>query len=123
MIYLFLPACRSTSISLSLSLRVSISFQLRCDKKARFTDSSSLLPAFVEQPLYGGSDWAAGYSEEESAEEIQQEVQTEVASVTEGYSTLQKGFLFAAIVGCVALYVRITKKRNLKDLGYEKTMA
>lgn len=78
---------------------------------------------FVEQPLYGSSDWAAGYSEEESAEEIQQEVQSEVTGVYEEYSTLQKGALFFVIVGCVALYVRISRKRNLKDLGYEKTMA
>lgn len=78
---------------------------------------------FVEQPLYGTSDWAAGYSEEEPAEDIQQEVQSEVAGAYEEYSTLQKGFLFFVIVGCVALYVRISRNRNARDLGYEKTLA
>lgn len=96
-------------------------------EKAHFTDSISFFHRFVEQPLYGTSDWAAGYGEEEPAEEIQQEVQSEWidadAEAEEEYSTLSKGVLFFFIVGCVALYVRITRKRNARDQGYQKTMA
>lgn len=83
---------------------------------------------FVE-PIYGSADWAAGYTEGEPAEEIQsevqQEVQGEVASAAYESSYLQKGAMFAVIIGCVALYLRISKRRNGRpeDVGYEKTLA
>lgn len=85
-------------------------------------DFLTALVPFVE-PLYGTVEWAAGFGEEEPVEEIQQEIQTELESEYEEWSYIQKGFLFAIIIGCVALYVRITRRRNARNLGYEKTMA
>lgn len=87
------------------------------------------------EPLYGTADWAAGYTEGESAEEITSEaqeeadadaaavVQGEVTSASEGWSYFQKGAIFAVIVGLVALYVRISRRRRPENQGYEKTMA
>lgn len=79
----------------------------------------------AEEPIYGDADWAAGFADDESVEEIQEEVQAEVASsgVYESWSFVQKGLLFGVIIGCVALYVRITRKRDPSSVGYEKTMA
>lgn len=78
----------------------------------------------AEEPIYGGADWAAGFADEEAVEEIQQEIQAEVASagVYESWSIAQKGLIFGVIIGCVALYLRISRK-NHANLGYEKTMA
>lgn len=88
-----------------------------------FTDLPRL-PAFAE-PIYGSADWAAGFTAGEPAEEIQQEVQDQASgSAAYGeWSYIQKGAIFAVIVGCVALYVRISKKRDPRDAGYEKTLA
>lgn len=91
---------------------------------ARLYTDLPCLPFFAE-PIYGGADWAAGFTAGEPAEEIQQEVQDQAdgtASLGE-WSYVQKGALFAVIVGCVALYVRISRKRDPRDAGYEKTMA
>lgn len=78
----------------------------------------------AEEPIYGSADWAAGFADEEPAEEIQQEVQAELASsgVYEGWSFVQKGLLFGVIIGCVALYVRMSRKKDPSSVGYEKTM-
>lgn len=85
------------------------------------------------EPIYGFADWAAGYTDGEPVEEIQSEVQGEaqgeaqgeVASAAYESSYMQKAAMFAVIIGCVALYMRISKRRNGRpeDLGYEKTMA
>jgi hypothetical protein len=82
--------------------------------------------ALLAEPIYGSADWAAGFTAEEPAEEIQQEVQEQADSSVAAHgewSYVQKGALFAAIVGCVALYLRISKKRDPRDAGYEKTLA
>ncbi|ROW08846.1 hypothetical protein VMCG_02690 [Cytospora schulzeri] len=82
-----------------------------------------------EEPIYGGAEWAAGFADEEPVEEIQQEIQQEIqaevasSGVYEGWSFIQKGLIFAVIVGCVALYLRISKKKDPSNVGYEKTMA
>lgn len=91
---------------------------------ARLFTDSPCLPDFAE-PIYGGADWAAGFTAGEPAEEIQQEVQDQAsgsAAYGEG-SYVQKGALFAVIVGCVALYVRISRKKDPRGAGYEKTLA
>lgn len=79
----------------------------------------------AEKPIYGGADWAAGFTAGEPAEEIQQEVQQQADGSAAGgeWSYVQKGALFAVIVGCVALYLRISKKKDPRGSGYEKTLA
>ncbi|KAI0024374.1 peptidyl-prolyl cis-trans isomerase B [Xylariomycetidae sp. FL0641] len=67
--------------------------------------------------LYGSADWAAGYSTEEGA------AFEEELSASAGFTALQKGFMFAVIVGAVVFYLRLSKRKSEKDLGYEKTMA
>lgn len=81
--------------------------------------------ARIAEPIYGGADWAAGFTAGEPAEEIQQEVQGQAdGSAANGdWSYVQKGALFAVIVGCVALYLRISRKRDPRGAGYEKTLA
>lgn len=79
--------------------------------------------SLVEEPIYGAADWAAGFTDGEPVEEIQGEIHGEIASAAYEWSYIQKMAMFAVIIGCVALYVRISKKRNGKGLGYEKTMA
>lgn len=80
------------------------------------------------EPIYGTADWAAGFTDGEPVEEISQEVQEEVKGEISGaydkWSYLQKGFMFAVIIGCVAVYIRMSKKRSAREsIGYEKTMA
>lgn len=77
----------------------------------------------VEEPIYGGAEFLAGFAEDEPVEEIQQEVQAEVAGAYTEWSFVQKGAMFVVIIGCVALYMRISRKKNARDIGYEKTMA
>lgn len=87
-----------------------------------FTDSRCLPP--LAEPIYGSADWAAGFTAGEPAEEIQQEVQDQAdGSAAYQWSYVQKGAIFAVIVGCVALYVRISRKKDPRDAGYEKTLA
>ncbi|KAK7735624.1 Peptidyl-prolyl cis-trans isomerase B [Cytospora paraplurivora] len=86
---------------------------------------SGELPVPEEEVIYGGSDWAAGFADDESVEEIQQEIQAEVASsgIHESWGFVQKGLMFGVIVGLVALYLRLSRKKDPANLGYEKTMA
>lgn len=82
----------------------------------------------VVEPIYGTADWAAGFADSEPPEEIQQELQGEIEGETSSayyeWSFIQKGAMFAVIIGCVALYVRITRKRSAReDVGYEKTLS
>lgn len=83
-------------------------------------------PPCVE-PIYGFADWAAGYTEGEPVEEVPAEAQetipAEVASASEGWSYVQKGALFAVIIGGVAVYIKLSRRVRPEDLGYRKTMA
>nr|XP_036582994.1 peptidyl-prolyl cis-trans isomerase b precursor [Colletotrichum truncatum]KAF6791890.1 peptidyl-prolyl cis-trans isomerase b precursor [Colletotrichum truncatum] len=64
---------------------------------------------------YGQSEFAAGYSNEDSPVDI---------SSDESWSVLQKVFLLGVVVAAIAVYMRISKARAAKnDVGYEKTMA
>ncbi|KAI1075226.1 peptidyl-prolyl cis-trans isomerase B [Whalleya microplaca] len=47
---------------------------------------------------------------------------TEVAGASAGWSVFQKALLFGVILGAVALYIRLSKRKSERDLGYEKTM-
>lgn len=94
------------------------------------------------EPTYGGADWAAGFTDGEAPEEIQDEVTgsapvppvvpvpvpaadaADAATAAYEWSFFQKGAMFAVIIGCVALYVRITRRRSAReDVGYEKTLS
>lgn len=94
----------------------------------------------TEDPLYGKAEFRGGASEPEDKPTIPPIAQTTpvsnpsvstpkpVSEVNEteydtaavGYSVLQKGFFFAAILGCIVVYLRINSK---KDKRYsEKSM-
>lgn len=80
------------------------------------------------EPIYGTADWAAGFTNGEPVEEISQEIQGEVTGEISGgydeWSYVQKVLMFAVIIGCVAVYIRISKRRSAREnIGYEKTMA
>ncbi|KAF6845418.1 peptidyl-prolyl cis-trans isomerase B [Colletotrichum musicola] len=64
---------------------------------------------------YGNSEWAAGYSNEDSPLEV---------GSGEGWSLLQKAFFLGVVVAVIAVYFKISKNRAARDdVGYEKTMA
>ncbi|EMR69872.1 Peptidyl-prolyl cis-trans isomerase B [Eutypa lata] len=70
----------------------------------------------------GTAEFAAGYSNEESPEEIPVVVDETMASAE--YSVFQKALFFAVIIGLVAMYVRwSTQKNSRESQGYEKSMA
>lgn len=76
---------------------------------------------FLLPGLTGTSEWAAGVSGEVDTDNPFQE--TEVPS-SEGWSTIQKAFLFFVVIAAVGFYVRWTQQRDERDeVGYEKTMA
>ncbi|WYZ38931.1 hypothetical protein EsH8_III_000845 [Colletotrichum jinshuiense] len=63
---------------------------------------------------YGNSEWASGYSNEDSPLEV---------GSGEGWSLLQKAFFLGVVVAAIAVYLKISKSRASRDVGYEKTMA
>ncbi|KAI1180958.1 cyclophilin-like domain-containing protein [Nemania sp. FL0916] len=79
------------------------------------------------EELTGTAQWAAGVAHEETETETKtnpfKEGESGVPSA-EGWSVIQKGFLFFVIIAAVAFYVRWTQQRDQRDeVGYEKTMA
>ncbi|KAK7757242.1 Peptidyl-prolyl cis-trans isomerase B [Diatrype stigma] len=74
---------------------------------------------------YGTAEFAAGYSNEESPEEMPIATEeTDLAMASAGYSVFQKALFFAVIVGAVAMYVRWSKRKDNREAqGYEKSMA
>ena len=42
---------------------------------------------------------------------------------TEGMGVLQKALFLAVILGCIAVYLRISKAKGTKDQVYEKSLA
>ncbi|KAI1106126.1 peptidyl-prolyl cis-trans isomerase B [Jackrogersella minutella] len=77
--------------------------------------------------LYGGSEWAAGYSTEESASTDSAAgtaAVTPAATPSAGWSVFQKALFFGVILAAIAVYLRMSKQRSdREDAGYEKTMA
>lgn len=52
------------------------------------------------------------------------EVVFDQQGLAEQWSVVQKAALFGVIVGAVALYLRLMRKRDAReDVGYEKTLA
>lgn len=79
------------------------------------------------EPIYGTSEWAAGYTDGEPVEQIQDELSGDVSDEafdSEEWSTLQRSALFVFIIGCVALYVGVSRRRaSRKEAAYQKIMA
>ncbi|XXH00281.1 hypothetical protein Hte_006623 [Hypoxylon texense] len=68
--------------------------------------------------IYGQSEWAAGYSNEEENPFV------ETTAPSAGWSVFQKALMFGVIVAAVAFYLRLSKRRDeLEDLAFEKSMA
>ncbi|EFQ28063.1 uncharacterized protein GLRG_03207 [Colletotrichum graminicola M1.001] len=64
---------------------------------------------------FGNSEWAAGYSNEDTPLEV---------GSGEGWSLLQKGMFLGVVVAAIAIYLKISKSRALRNsVGHEKTMA
>ncbi|RYP77088.1 hypothetical protein DL771_001378 [Monosporascus sp. 5C6A] len=73
------------------------------------------------EDLEGTAEFAAGYSSEESPEEMP--IAADPAMAAAEWSVLQKAFFFAIIIGVVAVYVRSSKRRDEREnQRYEKTM-
>jgi len=47
----------------------------------------------------------------------------EDAVTTEGVGVLQKALFLAVILGCIAVYLRMSKVKGQKDQAYEKSLA
>jgi len=47
----------------------------------------------------------------------------EDAVTTEGMGVLQKALFLAVILGCIAVYLRMSKVKGQKDQAYEKSLA
>jgi len=47
----------------------------------------------------------------------------EDAVSSEGVGILQKGLFLAVILGCIAVYLRMSKVKAQKDQAYEKSLA
>jgi hypothetical protein len=77
--------------------------------------------------IYGNTEWAAGYSNEEAGEETAAEKPNpfvDTVAAAEGWSLFQKAALFGVILGAIAIYLRMTRQRGERtDVGYEKTLA
>jgi hypothetical protein len=41
---------------------------------------------------------------------------TELEHIAEGYSVMQKGLLFAVVLGCVAVYIRMNNRKGKRSL-------
>ncbi|KAI0120057.1 cyclophilin-like domain-containing protein [Nemania sp. FL0031] len=78
--------------------------------------------------LSGTAEWASGASDEIEETPLKEggaktDAEAMVPS-SEGWSVVQKAFLFFVVIAAVAFYVRWTQRRDERDeVGYEKTMA
>ncbi|KAI0866193.1 cyclophilin-like domain-containing protein [Xylaria cubensis] len=85
--------------------------------------------------LTGTSQWAAGVVGEEEPAETKETPTKETptkgnpfkeadAPSSEGWSVIQKAFLFVVVIVAIGAYVRWTQRRDDRDdVGFEKTMA
>lgn len=96
---------------------------LPCFRSAGFADTDLAVSSRAGE--YGTAEFAAGYSNEESPEEMPIAIEeTNLAMASAEYSVLQKALFFAVIIGAVAMYVRWSKRKNDREgQGYEKSMA
>ncbi len=81
---------------------------------SRFGFADTVVPP--SPALFGTAAWAAGYSGEENP--------FDAGGRSEGWSVFQKAFLFGIILTAVAVWVKVTRRRDGRDeVGFEKTMA
>ncbi|KAI1754405.1 cyclophilin-like domain-containing protein [Xylaria castorea] len=75
--------------------------------------------------LSGTSQWAAGVvGDEETTETKENPFKEAEVSSSEGWSVIQKAFLFFVVIVAIGAYVRWTQRRDDRDeVGFEKTMA
>lgn len=65
---------------------------------------------------HGSSDWSAGYNSEKNP--------FSKAVHSAEWSVFQKAFLFGIILAVIAIYLRVSRQREMRDeLLYEKTLA
>ncbi|KAI0408172.1 cyclophilin-like domain-containing protein [Xylaria palmicola] len=96
------------------------------EETVKIVDSGEL--EVPPEGLTGSSEWAAGVVEEAGSpfQEEGNPFQEAVAPSSEGWSALQKGFLFVVVIAAIGFYVRWTQRReerSERDVGYHKTMA
>ncbi|KAK6065782.1 peptidyl-prolyl cis-trans isomerase B [Seiridium cupressi] len=89
-------------------------------KEVKIAKSGELEVPAEDPAIYGGAEWAAGFSSEEAANPFQ-----ETAAAEEGFSLFQKAAFFGVILAAVAIYLRMTRSRGgeIDNVAYEKTMA
>ncbi|KAI8951400.1 cyclophilin-like domain-containing protein [Xylaria longipes] len=74
--------------------------------------------------LSGTAEWAAGVIGEETPEIQKNPFEEAEVPSSEGWSIVQKAFLFFVVVAAIGAYVRWTQRRDDRDeVGFEKTMA
>jgi hypothetical protein len=76
-------------------------------------------PPFAPPDLYGAAAWASGANGEEMAAGAN--VLGEAGAT--GYSTTSKLFMFAFVVGCVLVYVRMRRSPSEESDDDEKHLA
>lgn len=70
----------------------------------------------VEVPISSVPDVVTPATEEPAViADLEEDVTT-----TEEFSVLEKGFFFAAIIGCVALYMKMKNRKNKRYLSKSK---
>ncbi len=78
--------------------------------------------------LYGGAQWAAGATPEQTEPEVVQTpaelTPAELAASSAQWSILQKAFLFGVIIAAVLAYLRVSGRRAVRDAAVrEKSLA
>ncbi|KAL1897316.1 Peptidyl-prolyl cis-trans isomerase B [Sporothrix stenoceras] len=104
--------------------------QDRPTEAVKITESGEL-PVPEEAAEYGSAGWAAGVEhEKEDPVAPGTPAKTEgnpfsVASSSAEWSVVQKGLLFGVIITAVAVWVKVTRRKNSKkeDVGYEKVLS
>ncbi|KAI1410960.1 peptidyl-prolyl cis-trans isomerase B [Hypoxylon sp. FL1857] len=93
------------------------------EKTVKIAKSGELeVPPEGSHEEHGDSEWAAGYSAEESP--FAEEAAAAAAVPSAGWSVFQKALLFGVVLAAVAFYLRLSKQRSERDdIAYEKTMA
>ncbi|ERS98637.1 peptidyl-prolyl cis-trans isomerase B (cyclophilin B) [Sporothrix brasiliensis 5110] len=104
--------------------------QDRPTEAVKITESGEL-PVPEEAAEYGSAAWAPGAEpEKEDPPAPGSPVKTNsnpfsAAGSSEGWSVAQKGLLFGVILAAVAVWVKVTRRKNSKkeDVGYEKVLS
>lgn len=82
--------------------------------------------SFPVSAQYGSAGFAKGQSEEEEVEPVipVATVPNVVVDNSETWDILGRVFFFGVIVAAVAIYIKVSKKKQQReDVGYEKNLA